>query len=152
MDQIDRSILNELEKDGRISYGELGDRVGLSKTPCWNRVRQLADQQVITGYKAVLDHKALGLDIVAFLQVSVAFAEHEEFEDAVRAHTFIRSCHALIGEADYMLHILASDINHLDHLLRKELWKLPGVEKFITTVSTNVIKEDAPLMDMVDAP
>jgi Lrp/AsnC family leucine-responsive transcriptional regulator len=140
MDRIDLSILQALEADGRLSYADLGERVGLSKSPCWKRVQALEQAGMIQGYRAVLDPAALGLETTAFIQVTVAFDQHDAFEAAVLRHPRILSAHATVGEADYLLHVLAPGMPALDEFLRQELWRLPGVQRFVTTIAMRTIK------------
>jgi Lrp/AsnC family leucine-responsive transcriptional regulator len=140
MDRIDLSILQALEADGRLSYADLGERVGLSKSPCWKRVQALEQAGMIQGYRAVLDPAALGLETTAFIQVTVAFDQHDAFEAAVTRHPRILSAHATVGEADYLLHVLAPGMPALDEFLRQELWRLPGVQRFVTTIAMRTIK------------
>ncbi len=140
MDRIDFAILQALEADGRLSYADLGERVGLSKSPCWKRVQALEQAGMIQGYRAVLDPAALGLGTTAFIQVTVAFDQHDVFEAAVMRHPRILSAHATVGEADYLLHVLAPGMPALDEFLRQELWRLPGVQRFVTTIAMRTIK------------
>jgi len=140
IDQIDRQILAALEADARLSFAGLGEAVGLSKTPCWKRVQALEAAGAIRGYHAALDPSALDLGTAAFVQISVRFDTHETFEDAVRAHPMIVACHATVGDTDYLAQILARDMADLDVFLRTELWRLPGVERFITIIAMREIK------------
>lgn len=145
MDDVDLSILRFLEKDARISFSELADKVGLSKTPCWNRVKELQKKGVIKGYTAILDEHALGLEIDALVHVVVNFALSQEFEDAVQLHPNILTCYAVTGEYDYMLKVIAPSISEIDKVLRKELSSIPGVERFSTAIATRTIKSNTPL-------
>lgn len=140
MDRIDLAILQALEDDGRLSYADLGERVGLSKSPCWKRVQALEQAGVIQGYRAMLDPGALGLETTAFIQVTIAFDQHDAFEAGVMRHPRILSAHATVGEADYLLHVLAPNMAALDEFLRQELWRLPGVQRFVTTMAMRTVK------------
>lgn len=140
IDAIDIKILRELEASGRTSFAALGETVGLSKTPCWARVRDLESQGVIEGYSARVSADALGLAIRALVHVVVGFDRYEAFEAAILAHRSVRSCHAVTGEYDYVLEILAPDMTALDELLRNDLSRLPGVSRFNTSITTRMIK------------
>jgi Lrp/AsnC family leucine-responsive transcriptional regulator len=140
LDELDLKIIAELETDGRISFSALSETVGLSKTPCWNRVKALAEKGVIQGYSADIEPSALGLAIRALVHVVVDFEHYQEFEGAILAHKAVRSCQAVTGEFDYVLEILASDIGAFDHLLRADLSRLPGVQRFNTAISTRMVK------------
>ncbi|TIU05123.1 MAG: Lrp/AsnC family transcriptional regulator, partial [Mesorhizobium sp.] len=110
MDALDRKIVAALERDARTSFAVLADEVGLSKTPCWKRVKALEDAGIIRGYSTRIDPAKLGFGIEAFIQVSIDFELSEAFEAAVQAHPLIRRCHATTGEADYLLQIVTVDM------------------------------------------
>lgn len=150
MDQIDRKILSILEKDARTSFADLADTVGLSKTPCWTRVKALETEGYITGYRALLDPKRLGFSLEAFIHVSVDLTQAEQFEAAVMRQSMILRCHATTGDADYTLHIAAADMPGLDRLLREVICRLPGVRKFVTSMITRDVKPAARLMPAAD--
>jgi Lrp/AsnC family leucine-responsive transcriptional regulator len=140
LDRIDREIVTALEADARLSFAALADMVGISKSPCWKRVQALEAARVIQGYRATIDPDAVGLHTTAFVRVIVRFDKHLAFENAVRAHPMIMACHVTVGDADYQLQVLARDMSDLDELLRAELWRLPGVERFVTTIAMREIK------------
>lgn len=146
LSRIDLSILRILEADARISFAALAERVGLSKSPCWTRVQALEKQGVITGYRARIDPKAVGKGLTVYALATVDFARAEAFEAAVLRHPSIIECHSTAGAGDYLLRIVAADVADLDHLLRKELSLLPGVQRYTTTVCMKAIKEDGLLM------
>ncbi|AYG60991.1 Lrp/AsnC family transcriptional regulator [Rhizobium jaguaris] len=147
LDALDHKIISALEADARISFAALADLVGLSKTPCWKRVKALEEAGVIKGYRTILDPAQLGFGLEAFVQVSIDVELFEAFEAAVRRHPLIWRCHATTGEADYLLHILAADMAALDRLLRQELNRLPGVRHTMTSMSTREIKSDISFAD-----
>lgn len=151
MDGTDKKIVSILEQDGRISFAALGEAVGLSKTPCWNRVRELEASGVIEGYGARVAPEALGLDVRALVHVVVGFDRYEAFEAAIFAHPSVRRCHAVTGEYDYVLEVLAPDMRSLDELLRTNLSRLPGVQRFNTSITTRMIKEATSCSDMAGA-
>lgn len=145
MDRIDWKILAELEEDARLSFAELGERVGLSKSPCWSRVRDLERDGVIRGFAAQLVPGALGLAVQCFVEVRIRFDAHAEFEAAVMDHPAIIECHTTAGDGDYILRLYARSVEHLDHLLRHDLSKLPGVHRLSTNVCLKTIKSRASL-------
>jgi Lrp/AsnC family leucine-responsive transcriptional regulator len=144
VDATDKRILACLEQDGRMSFATLAEHVGLSKTPCWNRVNDLLKEGVIEGYSTRIAPQKLGLEIKALVHVVIDFTYYQDFEQAIVAHPNVRSCHAVTGEYDYVMEILASDIQAFDQLLRENLSQLPGVERFNTAISTRIVKRDAP--------
>ncbi len=147
LDRFDRAILAQLERDGRIGFSTLAERVGLSKTPCWNRVQALEQAGVIRGYRAVLDQKALSVGLNAFVMVRTAFDKHEAFEAAARSHPAVLACYTTAGDSDYILHVAADGVEGLDFLLRNEISRLPGVLRSSSTVCLTTIKEHGPLTD-----
>src|SRR3546814_3239041 len=86
MDRLDWKIIAALEENGRQSFAELGETVGLSKSPCWSRVRSLEEGGVIQGYSARLDPFALGLEVQSFVEVRISLDAHTDFAAAVMAH------------------------------------------------------------------
>jgi Lrp/AsnC family leucine-responsive transcriptional regulator len=142
LNPLDQKIVSALEADARMSFATLAEFVGLSKTPCWKRVKALEEAGIIRGYKTILDPALLGFGLEAFVQVSIDFELSEAFEAAVRRHPLIWRCHATTGDADYLLHIVAADMTELDRLLRQELCRLPGVRRTSTSMSTREIKSD----------
>jgi Lrp/AsnC family leucine-responsive transcriptional regulator len=145
MDNFDHTILSLLEADGRQSYVGLAEQVGLSKTPCWARVQALEKDGVIRGYRAVLEPSALGLGLTAFVQVSIEFGSHTAFEAAALAHPAIIECYTTAGDGDYLLKVATSDVEQLDSLLREDLCRLPGVQRFSTKICLKTIKDGGPL-------
>ena len=145
MDKLDHKILVSLEEDARQSFADLGQQVGLSKTPCWQRVRDLERAGVIKGYRAEIDSAQLGLNVQAFVQVTISSLKHAEFESAVLAHPAILQCFTTAGQADYLVHVLVAGISELDSLLRMEISRMPGVQRIETTVCLKTIKQRAPV-------
>ncbi len=103
-------------------------------------MKALEEAGVIRNYRARLDPARLGFGVEAFVQLSINSLEFEAFEAAVKRHPLIWRCHATTGEADYLLHIVATDMAALDRLLRQELSRLPGVRRTITSMATREIK------------
>lgn len=141
MDAIDLTLLEALERDGRQSFGTLAETVGLSKTPCWNRVQALERSDVIQGYGVELDLRSLGLGVVALVQVMIDFARRAEFEQAVLENPAILECHTTAGEADYVLKVVCSDVDDLDDLLRYNLSLLPGLQRSTTIICLKTVKQ-----------
>jgi Lrp/AsnC family leucine-responsive transcriptional regulator len=140
MDKIDRRILTSLEENARQSFAELGEQVGLSKTPCWQRVRDLERAGVIRGYRAEIDSVQLGLKVEAFVHVTLSSVQHAEFEAVVLKHPAVLQCFTTAGQADYLMHVLVTGIEELDGLLRMENSQMPGVQRIETTVCMKTIK------------
>lgn len=145
MDKIDWKILSELEMDGRLSFADLSDRVGLSKSPCWSRVQELEANGAIQSFTAQISPAAIGLQVHCYANVQIRFDSHAEFEEAVINHPAIVECHTTAGDSDYLIRVYARSVEHLDDLLRHELSKLPGVHRVSSTLCLKTIKARAPL-------
>lgn len=145
MDKIDREIVRCLEQDARLSFADLAQKVGLSKTPCWQRVRALERQGLIRGYQAELDAERLGLRVHAFVHVSIDSRHYADFEAAAANHPAVLQCYTTAGQADYLMHVLVREIAELDQLVRMQISRMPGVQRVETTVCMKTIKARAPL-------
>ena len=145
MDSIDWKIAEALERDARISFAALAEEVGLSKSPCWSRVRELEKHGLLSGYAARFEHERLGLTVHSQISVTIEANAHEAFEAAVIDHPAIFECHTTAGASDYLLRVYARSVDHLDSLLRHEISKLPGVLSSSTTICLKTIKPHASL-------
>jgi Lrp/AsnC family leucine-responsive transcriptional regulator len=130
-DRFDRQILQVLQTEGRISNQELADRVGLSPSPCLRRVRALEESGLITGYRALLDAKALGLTLMALIHISMDQHTPERFNDFETAITDIPEvleCLLITGQsADYQLKVVVKDLDAYQELLLKRITGIKGV-------------------------
>ncbi|SRR6266568_4024519 len=130
LDETDRRILRELQSDGRISNLKLAERVGLSATPCWNRVRALEKAGVIEGYTAVLNQKSLGLPDTVLVEITLS--QHDEeaverFGRAVAALPEVVEAYLVTGEFDYLIKVAVTGTEGYEEFLRRRLYKLDGV-------------------------
>ncbi len=144
MDAIDLQILRVLQDDGRISNQDLADRVGLSPSPCLRRVRALERAGVISGYRAVLDPRALGRGFEVFVSANLLRAEVgaiEAFESAVRAVEEVVEVRRMIGLPDYLLRVVVADLQDYERLYSHTLAALPGVERISTQIAMKVVKQ-----------
>lgn len=146
-DRSDETILRLLEKDGRLSFNRLAEQIGLSKTPTWSRVQNLERRKVITGYRAEIDPAALGLELHAFVQVTITATRHADFEAAVIRHPSIIECYTTAGQGDYLLHVLVSGISALDEMLRGDIARMPGVQRLTTTIGMKTIKRAGSIVE-----
>ncbi len=148
LDRAEREILALLQRDGRMSNVELAERVGLSESPCFRRVRRLEDSGLIQGYSARLDQRRLGLQVTAFVQVSLEKqddAKQREFLARVEAEEHIVECHAMSGSHDYLLKVLAYSMDHFSELSMQRILRFPGVKHIESNFSLQAVKENAPL-------
>lgn len=143
LDHTERAILRHLQADGRLSNVALAERVGLSESPCYRRVRQLEQAGVITGYAAVVDQRRLGLDVTAFVLVTMEKqpdAATEAFLAAVQAEAHIVECYATSGSHDYLMKVVARSIDHFSELCMQRILKFPGVMHVESSFSLKVVK------------
>ena len=146
MDEFDRKILAALRKDGRITFTELAQRVGLSKTPCQQRVRRLLESGLIVGFRAIVDPVKLGLDHVAFAEVKLSDTREtalREFNAAVRQIPEVEECHMIASSFDYLLKVRTPDIRRYRIVLGEKISSLPHVASTSTFVAMETISEAA---------
>ncbi|MBY4678591.1 Lrp/AsnC family transcriptional regulator [Marinobacterium arenosum] len=147
LDATDFSLLDKIQRDGRISNSKLAQQINLSDTPCWRRWKRLEDEGFISGYRTLLDRRKLGYDVIAFVQVS--FERHEveltdHFEQQVQALEWILMCHNITGDADYLLQVVARDLDQFSDQLTA-LRRIPGVRSLQSGISVREIKADMAL-------
>lgn len=147
LDPTDLSILRALEFDARKSFNSLAGEIGLSKTPTWTRVRELERREIINGYRAQIDPARLGLELHAFVQITIDASRHDDFEAAIVHHRSVLECYTTAGQGDYLLHVLVTGITALDAMLRGDLALMPGVQRLVTTVGMKTIKQQGSIMD-----
>ncbi len=142
-DDIDMRILGLLQDNGRMTNVELAERVGLTAPPCLRRVRALEQQGAITGYHAALDPAALGYNLTVFAMVSLrsqAESDLRAFEQMVADIPEVRECHMLNGEIDFILKIVAPDLQSFQHILTTKLTPAPNVEHVKTSLTIRTAK------------
>jgi DNA-binding Lrp family transcriptional regulator len=148
MDDIDGRILAELQENGRLTVTELADRVQLTPAPCHRRLRELERAGVITGYRAVLDPAAVGLGFEAIVSVTLErgdAATVAAFEVAIAAVPQIRHAERLFGDPDYLLRVVAADLNEYAALRDHDLASLPGILRITSTIMMKRIVDNRPL-------
>lgn len=131
LDRFDRQILEILQREGRLSNQELAERIGLSPSPCLRRVRALEDAGLISGYRATVDARKLGLTLTALVYISMDVHTPERFaafETAIGLLPEVLECLLITGqEADYQLKVAVRDMDHYQALLLGHLTRIPGV-------------------------
>lgn len=147
-DRTERSILETLQRRGRASNIELAQSIGLSESPCLRRVRGLEDSGVITGYRAVLDQRRLGLQVTAFVQVQLEKHDDQktrDFLDRVSTEDHIIECHAMSGAYDYLLKVVAKSMEHFSEIAMQGILRFPGVKDIESSFSLKTVKQESPL-------
>ena len=143
LDRIDKNILVELQKKGRLSNVELAKRVGLSPTPCLERVKRLEKEKYITGYQANLNPAKLSLSLLVFVEITLTKTSpdvFDEFAAAVHNLEVIQECHLVSGNFDFLLKTRVKDMLAYRQLLGDILLRLPAVSESRTYVVMDEIK------------
>lgn len=143
LDGYERQLLRQLQSDCSRSTAELAESVGLSQSPCWRRIDRLEKAGVITRRVALLDRKAVGLNAHVFAQVKLnahGRANLDEFADAIRRFPEVLECYVLMGSVDFLLRIVAKDIEAYERFFFDQLSKLPGIQEINSTVALSEIK------------
>jgi Lrp/AsnC family leucine-responsive transcriptional regulator len=148
LDKFDWLILNELQRDGRLSNAELAERVGLSAAPCWRRVRALEKAGVIKGYRAEIDRHKVGLDVLAFVRLDAERNRGDvtrELEEVIRKIPEVVSCHYISGTGTFELQVVSKDLNTFSAFARDVLINLPNVKDLHTSFSLGEVKASGAL-------
>jgi Lrp/AsnC family leucine-responsive transcriptional regulator len=144
LDRIDRRILRILQREGRISFTELGERVGLSTTPCAERVRRLEREGIITGYHARVAPEAVKAGLLVFVEVSLAYKSGDIFEEFRRAALRLPNvleCHLVSGDFDYLIKARISEMASYRKLLGSTILTLPHVRESRSYIVMEEVKE-----------
>ena len=145
MDRLDQNILRALQASGRKKNADLARELEVAPSTMLERVRRLEGNNVVKGYRAIIDPEKLGLSIQASVTVNLYRhdADHiRKFEEVLRRIPYVRACYHLSGRFDYLLHIAARDLNQLGELVKKEIASLPGFGKSETFLIFSEVKSD----------
>jgi DNA-binding Lrp family transcriptional regulator len=132
LDRIDRSILHELQLDGRLTNAELAGRVNLSESACLRRVRALEASGLLRGYVGLVDQTAAGYPDNVFVRITLESQQQSDlarFEAAVRAVPEVMECYLMSGDADYLLRVIVADARDYERIHSQHLTRLPGVDR-----------------------
>ena len=143
LDAYDRRILALLQDDASLSSAQIAEKVGLSQSPCWRRIQRLKDEGVIRGQVTLLDRKKIGLNTQIFAEVKLnahGRSNFAEFTEAIRGFPEVLEAFVLLGTMDFMLRIVAKDIEAYERFFFERLSKLPGVQEINSTVALSEIK------------
>ena len=144
----DRRILAELQRDSRLTTQELADRVGMSSSATWRRVRSLEDAGIIDRYAVIVDSKKAGFGLATIVQISLARHERANVDQFVREvlrHPEVLECFATSGEADFHLRVVVEDIDAYNRFLDDFIFRLPGVSQVRSNIVLKEIKADTAL-------
>ncbi|WES66683.1 Lrp/AsnC family transcriptional regulator [Superficieibacter sp. HKU1] len=144
-DTTEMKLLRLLQDNARITNQELADKAGMSASPCWRKVRKLEEDDVIQGYRAVLNRKKIGLGVMVFIRVTIdshSETEAKKFEEEVTALEDVVACYSIGGDADFLLQVVASDLDSYADFAMSVVRRLPGIKEM---QSMFVLKEIKPL-------
>ena len=144
LDSFDLALLNALQKEGLATHQQLAEHVALSTSQIGRRLQRLEDNHIIEGYRVVLRPEALGLSVTAF--TSLRLQHHgdqviERFQREIELLPEVLECHAVVGEADYLLKIVVPDLNALSAFVMKRLMQVPGVENVRSNIVLSAFKQ-----------
>ena len=148
LDSQDRRILNELQRDSRLTTQELADRVGMSSSAAWRRVRSLEEAGIIDRYAVIVDPKKAGFGLATIVQISLARHEQANVDQFIREvlrHPEVLECFATSGEADFHLRVVVEDIDAYNRFLDDFIFRLPGVSQVRSNIVLKEIKTDTAL-------
>lgn len=143
LDEFDRKILRTLQENADYSMAELGDKVGLSHTPCWRRIKKLEADGIIKQKVTLLDPKQLGLSVTVYAYLIIKSHDEDSldaFEKAVQDVPEIVECYSTSGEKDYVLRIVVDSVEHYEQLLKKSIVHLPNVASVNSTFALKQVK------------
>ena len=144
----DRQLLAELQRDSRLTMQELAERVGMSTSACWRRVKALESNGIISRYAAIVDPQKAGFGLSSMVHISLARHEQENVDNFVREvsrHPEVLECFATSGEADFHLRVVVEDIEAYNAFLDEFIFKLSGVSQVRSNIVLKEIKSDTAL-------
>ena len=143
LDRIDKALLAALQVNARLTVAELAESVSLTTSPCWRRVKILEESGIITGYQAVLSPKELGYGVTAFVSVMMESHSQEvarKFEQRLLEIPEIIACHNVSGRYDFLLEVVAKDLESFGEFAREVLQALPAVKEIYSSFSYKSVK------------
>ncbi|MGQ9426731.1 Lrp/AsnC family transcriptional regulator [Gilvimarinus sp. F26214L] len=143
LDEYDLKILRTLQENASYSMAELGEKVGLSHTPCWRRIKRLEAEGVIVGRVTLLNAKILNLGVTVHANLTIKSHDEESliaFESAVQSIDEIVECYSTSGDTDYLLKIVVDSVDHYERFLKQRLVHLPNVASVNSTFALKEVK------------
>lgn len=143
LDRYERQILARLQEDATLTTGQIAEQVGLSVSPCWRRIDRLEREGFIKRRVALVDRRKIGLNAQLFVQIKLnahGRANLDEFAEAIRQFPEVLECHVLLGSVDFLLRVVAADIEAYERFFFNRLSQLPGVQEVNSTVALSEIK------------
>jgi Lrp/AsnC family transcriptional regulator len=144
LDEFDKKILERLQHDATIAVAELADQVGLSQSTCWRRINLLEQAGIIGARVALLDAKALGLEVTVFANIKLSAHGRRslnEFEEAIAVYPEVMECYTMSGDMDFLLRIVSRDIESYERFLRATLLQMPSVQEVHSHIALSQVKQ-----------
>ena len=148
LDAIDRKILSVLQSDSRVTMQELAERVNLSASPCHRRVKLMEESGVISRYIALVDQKALGLRVSVFVSIKLERQREEDldrFAKAISGWEEVLECYLMTGTQDYLLRVVAPDLDAYEVFLKRKLTRLDGIASIQSSFALQQVKYSSAL-------
>ena len=143
IDRIDKEIIRLLQQDAELSATAIGERVGLSQSPCWRRIQRLREGGLILGQDMRFDRKKLGFDVLVFAQVKLTAhgrSKVPEFAETIRQFPEVQECHLVLGNIDFLLRIVARDIEEYERFFFEKLSHLAEIQEVHSNIVLSEIK------------
>ena len=143
LDRVDKEIIRLLQQDAELSAAAVGERIGLSQSPCWRRIQRLKDEGFIRGQVMNFDRKKLGFDVMVFAQVKLTAhgrSKVPEFAETIRQFPEVQECHLVLGNIDFLLRIVVRDIEEYERFFFKKLSHLPEIQEVHSNIVLSEIK------------
>lgn len=155
LDRIDLRILSVLQQHGRITKQKLANEVNLSVSPCWVRLKRLEEAGIIDGYHAEVQLEKLASFSIVLVEISLkhhASEDFQRFEDAINEAPHVIDCYATGGGMDYLLKVIARDIDHYQALIDEMLEQNIGIDRYFTYIVTKTVKRSRfiPIRQVLD--
>ncbi|WP_442865194.1 Lrp/AsnC family transcriptional regulator [Acinetobacter sp. HY1485] len=144
LDAIDYQILNLLQQNARLTNQNIADKVHLSASPCWRKIKKLEDMAIIEGYGVRLNRKKLGLGVMVFVKVVIDHHSEEEakkFEQEVECLDHVIACYSIGGDADFLLQVVAKDLDEYAHFSMNVIRRLSGIKEMQSMFVLKEIKK-----------
>lgn len=143
LDAVDQRILEALQEDGRLTATDLSERVGITTSPCLRRLRLLEEAGIIRGYTALVDQAKIGLPISVFVSIKLERQSEEameRFETAVRRCPEVLECYLMTGPRDYLLRVVAKDLNDYERFVKSTLTRISGIANIESSFALGQVK------------
>jgi Lrp/AsnC family transcriptional regulator len=143
IDKVDREIICLLQQDAELSAAAIGEKIGLSQSPCWRRIQRLREEGLIQGQAMRFDRKKLGFDVLVFAQVKLTAhgrSKVPEFAETIREFPEVQECHLVLGNIDFLLRIVARDIEEYEHFFFEKLSHLAEIQEVHSNIVLSEIK------------